>query len=86
MNVAGRLSLPVSFDGQTVEVQFVVVGIGKDYDPLPGRPGSDAFGGWRNIFSSQQEVCVLESSEVAKELKLKYPNVFDGNLSESIKG
>lgn len=88
LNVAGRVSLPVSFVGRTVEVQFLVVDIGKDYEPLIGRPGLDAlFGGWRNLFKNQEEeVCVLESSEVAKELKFKYPNVFDGNLSESIKG
>lgn len=86
LNVQGRVTLPVACFNRTAEVEFLVVDIGKDYEPLIGRPGLDALvPNWRNVFQCQQ-VCVLESSEFVKNLVSKYPNVFDGNLSEAIKG
>lgn len=79
--------MPVTCVGRTVEVEFLVVDIGKNYEALMGRPGLDAlYKDWRNVFQCQQKVCVLESSELVRDLKIKYPNVFDGKLGESIKG
>lgn len=80
------MTLPVACLNRTAEVDFLVVDIGKNYEPLIGRPGLDALvPNWRNVFQCKQ-VCVLESSDFVKDLKSKYPNVFDGNLSEAIKG
>lgn len=98
LKVLGSVSLSVEYEFRTVELQFLVVEIGKDFEPLVGRPGCDAlFPGWRDIFSRQRILAVqsdppvpcsspASSIELVEELTRKFPTVFNGNRGESIRG
>lgn len=95
LNVIGRATAPVAVtNNRPVEMEFEVVDTGKVYKPLIGRPGLDnLFKGWREFFDSTKgieslplvgEVKAVPSEFI--ELNNRYPNVFDGNLSQSIIG
>lgn len=95
LNVVGRAIAPVAAaEKHPVEMEFEVVDTGRVYKPLIGRPGLDQlFKGWREFFESNPESkSVAVDCEVKAvacellELRNRYPNVFDGDLTQAIKG
>lgn len=85
LNVVGRVIASVVCVGTSKLLEFQVVDTGRTFTPLLGRPGLDElFPGWRNAFGVAQINEIKSCFEV--ELKNRFPNVFDGDMSQSISG
>lgn len=98
LNVLGSVHVPVEFFGRKERLQFLVVDKERDFEPLIGRTGCDVlFPEWRESFSGSNILAIQSPAstneansnslnEFVEELKREFPSVFDGNLSESIRG